>query len=144
MVYPSQGYERVMSFYSRADSLHRNMPSFHWDRILVGITCCVVTVTLWALCIWQLVLRFKIGKKYNSTPFDLYLSSLGSFPFLKYLNMIADKYYYIHAVRFLGRNIFLLTQMYKEVPQTLRSAVKQDTTANNLWRIFLVTYLHCL
>ncbi|CAM9648250.1 unnamed protein product [Bubo scandiacus] len=35
------------------------MPSLHWDRILVGITCCVVTVTLWALCIWQLVLRFK-------------------------------------------------------------------------------------
>ncbi|NXH19622.1 AGRG7 protein, partial [Bucco capensis] len=35
------------------------MPSFHWERTLVGITCCVVTVTLWALCIWQLVLRFK-------------------------------------------------------------------------------------
>ncbi|KFZ69012.1 putative G-protein coupled receptor 128, partial [Podiceps cristatus] len=35
------------------------MPSLHWDRILVGITCSVVTVTLWALCIWQLVLRFK-------------------------------------------------------------------------------------
>ncbi|KAM6381909.1 adhesion G-protein coupled receptor G7 [Alca torda] len=35
------------------------MPSLHWERILVGITCCVVTVTLWALCIWQLVLRFE-------------------------------------------------------------------------------------
>ncbi|XP_074019955.1 adhesion G-protein coupled receptor G7 [Numenius arquata] len=35
------------------------MPSLRWDRILVGITCCVVTVTLWALCIWQIVLRFE-------------------------------------------------------------------------------------
>ncbi|KAM6097721.1 adhesion G-protein coupled receptor G7 [Theristicus caerulescens] len=35
------------------------MPSLRWVRILVGITCCAVTVTLWALCIWQLVLRFK-------------------------------------------------------------------------------------
>ncbi|KFQ31395.1 putative G-protein coupled receptor 128, partial [Merops nubicus] len=35
------------------------MPSLHWDRTLLGITCCAVTVTLWALCIWQLVLRFK-------------------------------------------------------------------------------------
>ncbi|NWW44516.1 AGRG7 protein, partial [Pedionomus torquatus] len=35
------------------------MSSLHWDRILVGITCCVLTVTLWALCIWQLVLKFE-------------------------------------------------------------------------------------
>ncbi|XP_064000055.1 adhesion G-protein coupled receptor G7 [Pogoniulus pusillus] len=35
------------------------MSSFHWERTLVGITCCVVTVILWALCIWQVVLRFK-------------------------------------------------------------------------------------
>ncbi|NXK24009.1 AGRG7 protein, partial [Arenaria interpres] len=35
------------------------MPSLRWDRILVGITCCVVTVTLWALFIWQIVLRFE-------------------------------------------------------------------------------------
>ncbi|NXP15475.1 AGRG7 protein, partial [Thinocorus orbignyianus] len=35
------------------------MPSLHWERILVGITCCVVTVILWALCVWQLVLRFE-------------------------------------------------------------------------------------
>ncbi|NXT22462.1 AGRG7 protein, partial [Syrrhaptes paradoxus] len=35
------------------------MPPLHRDRMLVGITCCVVTVTLWALCIWQLVIRFK-------------------------------------------------------------------------------------
>lgn len=81
MVYPSQGYECIIPFYSRADSLQHNMTSLHWERILVGVTCCVVTVTLWALCIWQLVLRFKTGKKYNSTPFELYLSSLGSFSF---------------------------------------------------------------
>ncbi|KFQ20567.1 putative G-protein coupled receptor 128, partial [Mesitornis unicolor] len=35
------------------------MPPLHWARILVGITCCVVTVTLCALCIWRLVIRFK-------------------------------------------------------------------------------------
>ncbi|NXS97244.1 AGRG7 protein, partial [Jacana jacana] len=35
------------------------MPSLHWDRILVGITCCAVTAVLWALCIWQLVLKFE-------------------------------------------------------------------------------------
>lgn len=81
MVYPSQGYECIIPFYSGADSLHHNMSSLHWDRIFVGITCFVVTVTLWALCVWQLVLRFETGKKYNSTPFELYLSSLHSFSF---------------------------------------------------------------
>ncbi|KGL98573.1 putative G-protein coupled receptor 128, partial [Charadrius vociferus] len=35
------------------------MSSLQWDRIFVGITCFVVTVTLWALCVWQLVLRFE-------------------------------------------------------------------------------------
>ncbi|NXU54476.1 AGRG7 protein, partial [Turnix velox] len=44
------------------------MPSFHWERILVGIICSIVAVILLALCIWQLVLRFETGKKYNSTP----------------------------------------------------------------------------
>lgn len=57
--------------------------------------------------------------------------------------MIADRYYYIHAVCVLGGHIFLLTLMFKEVPQTLHSAVKQNRTANNLWHIFLVTCLHC-
>ncbi|NWS72101.1 AGRG7 protein, partial [Crotophaga sulcirostris] len=44
------------------------MPSLHWDRILVGITCCVVTVILWALCIWQLVLRFKTDTTESVVP----------------------------------------------------------------------------
>ncbi|XP_068273419.1 adhesion G-protein coupled receptor G7 [Nyctibius grandis] len=44
------------------------MPSLHWDRILVGITCCVVTVTLWALCVWQLVLRFKTDTTESVVP----------------------------------------------------------------------------
>ncbi|NXC76840.1 AGRG7 protein, partial [Anhinga anhinga] len=44
------------------------MPSLHWERILVGITCCVVTVTLWALCIWQLVLRFKTDTTESVVP----------------------------------------------------------------------------
>ncbi|NXY45108.1 AGRG7 protein, partial [Ceuthmochares aereus] len=44
------------------------MASFQWDRILVGITCCVVTVTLWALCIWQLVLRFKTDTTESMVP----------------------------------------------------------------------------
>ncbi|NXA25884.1 AGRG7 protein, partial [Ibidorhyncha struthersii] len=35
------------------------MPSLRWGRIFVGIICCVVTVTLWALCIWQIILRFE-------------------------------------------------------------------------------------
>ncbi|XP_068762835.1 adhesion G-protein coupled receptor G7 isoform X2 [Struthio camelus] len=36
------------------------MPSLCWDRrTLVGITCCAVTVTLWTLCIWQFVVRFR-------------------------------------------------------------------------------------
>ncbi|NWX14871.1 AGRG7 protein, partial [Aegotheles bennettii] len=43
------------------------MSSLHWDRILVGITCCVVTVTLWALCIWQLV-RFKTDTTVSTVP----------------------------------------------------------------------------
>lgn len=81
MVYPSRDYECIIPFYGRADSLHHNMPSLHWDRTLVGISCFVVTVVLWALCIWQLVLRFKTGKKYNSSPFELYLRSLGFFSF---------------------------------------------------------------
>jgi len=76
-----------------------------------------------------------------------HLSSIGAlrvlFPFLKYLHMIADKHYYIHAVYFLGGNIFLLTLMFQEVAQTLHSAVKQNRMANNLWSIFLVTCLHC-
>ncbi|NXX22406.1 AGRG7 protein, partial [Podargus strigoides] len=44
------------------------MPSLHWERILVGITCCVVTTTLWALCIWQLVLRFKTDTTESVVP----------------------------------------------------------------------------
>ncbi|NXN20770.1 AGRG7 protein, partial [Nycticryphes semicollaris] len=44
------------------------MPSLHWDRILVGITCCAVTVTLWALCIWQLVLKFETDTTKPGTP----------------------------------------------------------------------------
>ncbi|XP_030331910.1 adhesion G-protein coupled receptor G7 [Strigops habroptila] len=44
------------------------MSSLHWDRILVGITCCVVTITLWALCIWQLVLRFKTDTTESEVP----------------------------------------------------------------------------
>ncbi|KGL72729.1 putative G-protein coupled receptor 128, partial [Tinamus guttatus] len=36
------------------------MPLLRWNRrVLVGLTCCAVTVTLWTLCIWQLVTRFK-------------------------------------------------------------------------------------
>ncbi|NWU89118.1 AGRG7 protein, partial [Upupa epops] len=35
------------------------MPSSHWVRTLVGISSCAVTTILWALCIWQLVLRFR-------------------------------------------------------------------------------------
>ncbi|XP_006130799.4 adhesion G-protein coupled receptor G7 [Pelodiscus sinensis] len=36
------------------------MPSFHWDsRALIVIIFGTVTVVLWILCIWQLVLRFK-------------------------------------------------------------------------------------
>lgn len=54
------------------------------------------------------------------------------FPFLKYLNMIADKHDCIHAVQFLGGNVFLFTLMFKEVTQTLHSAVKQNRTTNNL------------
>ncbi|XP_040516201.1 adhesion G-protein coupled receptor G7 isoform X1 [Gallus gallus] len=34
------------------------MPSLHWERVLLGIACCAVTVTLCSLCIWQLVVRF--------------------------------------------------------------------------------------
>ncbi|KAM6420944.1 adhesion G-protein coupled receptor G7 [Pluvialis apricaria] len=44
------------------------MPSLHWERIFVGITCCVVTVILWALCIWQLVLRFETDTTEPVTP----------------------------------------------------------------------------
>ncbi|NWR73994.1 AGRG7 protein, partial [Centropus unirufus] len=44
------------------------MPSLHWDRILVGITCLVVTLTLWVLCIWQLVLRFKTDTTESMVP----------------------------------------------------------------------------
>ncbi|NXJ61483.1 AGRG7 protein, partial [Rostratula benghalensis] len=44
------------------------MPSLQWDRVLVGITCCAVTVTLWALCIWQLVLRFETDTTEPETP----------------------------------------------------------------------------
>ncbi|XP_010120302.1 PREDICTED: probable G-protein coupled receptor 128 [Chlamydotis macqueenii] len=44
------------------------MSSLQWDRILVGITCCVVTVTLLALCIWQLVLRFKTDTTESVVP----------------------------------------------------------------------------
>ncbi|NWH76273.1 AGRG7 protein, partial [Piaya cayana] len=44
------------------------MPSLQWDRILVGITCCLVTVTLFALCIWQLVLRFKTDSTESMVP----------------------------------------------------------------------------
>nr|XP_025968112.1 adhesion G-protein coupled receptor G7 [Dromaius novaehollandiae] len=36
------------------------MPLLRWDRwTLVGIICCAVTVILWTLCIWQIVVRFK-------------------------------------------------------------------------------------
>ncbi|XP_008498168.2 adhesion G-protein coupled receptor G7 [Calypte anna] len=42
--------------------------SSHWDRTLVGITCCVVTVTIWALCFWQLVLRFKTDSTESLVP----------------------------------------------------------------------------
>ncbi|NXI66476.1 AGRG7 protein, partial [Anseranas semipalmata] len=34
------------------------MPSLHWERILIGIACCAVTLTLWSLCVWQLLTRF--------------------------------------------------------------------------------------
>ncbi|NXL84735.1 AGRG7 protein, partial [Alectura lathami] len=34
------------------------MPSFHWEKTLLGIACCAVTVTLWSLCVWQLVIWF--------------------------------------------------------------------------------------
>ncbi|KFQ84179.1 putative G-protein coupled receptor 128, partial [Phoenicopterus ruber ruber] len=44
------------------------MPSFHWERILVGITCFVVTVTLLVLCIWQLVLRFQTDTTESVVP----------------------------------------------------------------------------
>ncbi|KFV60314.1 putative G-protein coupled receptor 128 [Gavia stellata] len=51
------------------------MPSLHWGRVLVGITCCVVTVTLWALCIWQLVLRFKTDTTDSVVPPCICLNS---------------------------------------------------------------------
>ncbi|KAM7066656.1 LOW QUALITY PROTEIN: adhesion G-protein coupled receptor G7 [Acridotheres tristis] len=57
-----------------ADSLHYNTPSLHWERILVGVTCCLVTVTLWALCIWQL-LRFKAGTTEPMEPLCFCLNS---------------------------------------------------------------------
>ncbi|XP_068016680.1 adhesion G-protein coupled receptor G7 isoform X2 [Melanerpes formicivorus] len=44
------------------------MTPFHWERALVGIACCVVTVTLWALCIWQVVLRFKTDSTESVVP----------------------------------------------------------------------------
>lgn len=83
MVYPSQGYRCIISFYSRADSPHHNMPSRHWDRILIAVACCVVTLTLWSLCAWQLIIKFHTGKKYNSALFELCLSSLRSSVFPK-------------------------------------------------------------
>ncbi|NXF95081.1 AGRG7 protein, partial [Eubucco bourcierii] len=44
------------------------MSSLHWERTLVGIAFCVVTVTLWALCIWQVVLRFKTDTTDSAVP----------------------------------------------------------------------------
>lgn len=105
----------------------------HWDRILVGVTCCVVTVTRWVLCIWQL-LRFKAGKELFYPIWPLWVL----FPFLKYLSMTADKHYYIHVACFSGGNIFLLTIMFKEAPQTMYAAVKQNRVTNNLWSVFVV------
>ncbi|XP_012961551.2 adhesion G-protein coupled receptor G7 [Anas platyrhynchos] len=34
------------------------MPSRHWDKILIAVACCVVTLTLWSLCAWQLIIKF--------------------------------------------------------------------------------------
>uniref|UniRef100_A0A8C3B2J3 Adhesion G protein-coupled receptor G7 n=1 Tax=Cairina moschata TaxID=8855 RepID=A0A8C3B2J3_CAIMO len=68
MVYPSQGYRCIISFYSRADSPHHNMPSRHWDRILIAVACCVVTLTLWSLCAWQLIIKFHTEITENVVP----------------------------------------------------------------------------
>lgn len=53
--------------------------------------------------------------------------------------MTASKHYDIHRVHFSGRNIFLLTTMFKEIPQTLYAAVKQNRMTSNLWSVFIGT-----
>lgn len=63
------------------------MPSLHWERVLLGIACCAVTVILCSLCIWQLVVRFHKGKKYSSAPFELYPSSPCSSAFSEVLKL---------------------------------------------------------
>ncbi|XP_071614488.1 adhesion G-protein coupled receptor G7 isoform X2 [Heliangelus exortis] len=50
------------------------MSSLHWDRTLVGITCCVVTVTIWALCFWQLVLKFKTANFCEASTYAVNIS----------------------------------------------------------------------